>query len=108
MAPVPDCHEDSAVEESFSQALGGDPEYPHYTRPAEYRGWSVPGVLLSGHHAEIHNWRRARSRERGVVGPTARPPDPAVDAPAGPAGPDPFGPMTGERPSGGPDPFGPI
>ena len=58
-------HVESAVEESFSAALGGNPEYPHYTRPAEYRGWAVPEVLLSGHHAEIRNWRRARSRERG-------------------------------------------
>jgi tRNA (guanine37-N1)-methyltransferase len=58
-------HAESAVEESFSRALGGNPEYPHYTRPAEYRGWSVPDVLLSGHHAEIRNWRRARSQERG-------------------------------------------
>ena len=58
-------HAESAVEESFSAALGGNPEYPHYTRPAEYRGWTVPDVLLSGHHAEIANWRRARSRERG-------------------------------------------
>ncbi len=58
-------HEESAVEESFSPALEGNPEYPHYTRPAEYRGWRVPEVLLSGHHAEIRNWRRARSRERG-------------------------------------------
>ena len=58
-------HADSAVEESFSAALGGNPEYPHYTRPAEYRGWPVPDVLLSGHHAEIRNWRRARSQERG-------------------------------------------
>ena len=57
---------DSALEESFSAALGGDPEYPHYTRPAEYRGWSVPEVLLSGHHEEIRRWRRARSRERGA------------------------------------------
>lgn len=59
-------HEDSAIEESFSDALDGDPEYPHYTRPAEYRGWTVPDVLLSGHHAEIASWRRARSRERGT------------------------------------------
>ena len=58
-------HEESAVEESFSQALGGDPEYPHYTRPAEYRGWRVPEVLLSGHHERIGEWRRERSRERG-------------------------------------------
>jgi tRNA (guanine37-N1)-methyltransferase len=58
-------HADSAVEESFSAALNGNPEYPHYTRPADYRGWTVPDVLLSGHHEEIRNWRRARSRERG-------------------------------------------
>jgi tRNA (guanine37-N1)-methyltransferase len=58
-------HAESAVEESFSAALGGNPEYPHYTRPAEYRGWKVPDVLLSGHHEEIRTWRRARSRERG-------------------------------------------
>jgi tRNA (guanine37-N1)-methyltransferase len=59
-------HADSAAEESFSAALGGDPEYPHYTRPAEYRGWRVPEVLLSGHHERIAAWRRERSRERGA------------------------------------------
>jgi tRNA (guanine37-N1)-methyltransferase len=58
-------HEDSAVEESFSQAMEGRPEYPHYTRPAEYRGWRVPDVLLSGHHEQIARWRGERSRERG-------------------------------------------
>jgi tRNA (guanine37-N1)-methyltransferase len=58
-------HEDSAAEESFSDALGGHPEYPHYTRPAEHRGWRVPDVLLSGDHARIAGWRRERSRERG-------------------------------------------
>jgi tRNA (guanine37-N1)-methyltransferase len=63
-------HAESAVEESFSAALGGNPEYPHYTRPAEYRGWKVPGVLLSGHHEEIRTWRRARSDERGSVPPS--------------------------------------
>jgi tRNA (guanine37-N1)-methyltransferase len=62
-------HAESALEESFSQALGGYPEYPHYTRPAEYRGWRVPEVLLSGHHEEIRTWRRARSRERGARSP---------------------------------------
>ena len=66
-------HEESAVEESFSEALGGNPEYPHYTRPAEYRGWKVPDVLLSGHHAEIDNWRRARSAERGASGSRSLP-----------------------------------
>jgi len=58
-------HEESAAEESFSAALGGNPEYPHYTRPAEYRGWKVPDVLLSGHHAQVRQWRRDRSQERG-------------------------------------------
>jgi tRNA (guanine37-N1)-methyltransferase len=58
-------HERSAIEESFSAALDGQPEYPHYTRPAEYRGWRVPEVLLSGHHERIAQWRRKRSRERG-------------------------------------------
>jgi tRNA (guanine37-N1)-methyltransferase len=62
-------HEDSAAEESFSEALGGDPEYPHYTRPAEHRGWKVPDVLLSGDHARIAAWRRERSRERGGEAP---------------------------------------
>jgi tRNA (guanine37-N1)-methyltransferase len=57
-------HEESAIEESFSQALGGNPEYPHYTRPAEYRGWKVPDVLLSGHHAEIEKWRREKALEK--------------------------------------------
>jgi tRNA (guanine37-N1)-methyltransferase len=61
-------HEDSAAEESFSAALDGHPEYPHYTRPAEYRGWGVPDVLLSGHHERIEQWRRERSRERGEAG----------------------------------------
>jgi len=56
--------ERSAEEESFSAALEGNPEYPHYTRPAEYRGWPVPEVLLSGHHAKIESWRREQSRER--------------------------------------------
>jgi tRNA (guanine37-N1)-methyltransferase len=57
-------HVDSAHEESFSRALDGAPEYPHYTRPAEYRGWGVPPVLLSGHHARIREWRREQSRTR--------------------------------------------
>lgn len=59
-------HERSAVEESFSEALEGNPEYPHYTRPAEYRGWKVPDVLLSGHHERIRDWRAEQSRSRGA------------------------------------------
>ncbi len=59
-------HPDSAREESFSQALAGAPEYPHYTRPADYRGWRVPDVLLSGHHARIKEWRLQQSAARGA------------------------------------------
>jgi tRNA (guanine37-N1)-methyltransferase len=59
-------HADSALEESFSEALEGAPEYPHYTRPATYRGWEVPEVLLSGDHAKVREWRLERSRERGA------------------------------------------
>jgi tRNA (guanine37-N1)-methyltransferase len=58
-------HPQSVVEESFSDALGGLPEYPQYTRPAEFRGWAVPDILLSGHHAEIRSWRLEQARERG-------------------------------------------
>jgi tRNA (guanine37-N1)-methyltransferase len=61
-------HVDSAVEESFSEALGGAPEYPHYTRPASYRGWGVPEVLLSGDHARVREWRLDESRRRGGSG----------------------------------------
>ena len=51
----------STLEESHS---GGMLEYPHYTRPSEFRGWSVPDVLLSGNHAEIARWRRKESIRR--------------------------------------------
>ena len=54
--------EGSGDEESFSHALNGGIEYPHYTRPAEFRGWPVPDVLLSGDHARIEGWRRERVR----------------------------------------------
>ena len=53
--------EQSAADESFSHGLL---EYPHYTRPAEFRGWKVPDVLLSGNHAAIEAWRREKARER--------------------------------------------
>jgi tRNA (guanine37-N1)-methyltransferase len=56
--------EESAVYETFSPALEGGFEFPQYTRPAEFRGWSVPEVLLSGDHARIDSWRREQSRER--------------------------------------------
>jgi tRNA (guanine37-N1)-methyltransferase len=57
----------SGENESFSVALEGGLEYPHYTRPAEFRGWSVPDVLLSGDHARIEDWRREQSRTRTLT-----------------------------------------
>jgi tRNA (guanine37-N1)-methyltransferase len=57
----------SVVEESFSPALDGAPEYPHYTRPASYRGWNVPDVLLSGHHTRISEWRAEQSARRAAA-----------------------------------------
>ena len=54
--------EGSGELESFSEELGGGLEYPHYTRPAEFRGWRVPDVLLSGDHAKIEGWRREQVR----------------------------------------------
>jgi len=53
--------DESALDESFSERLL---EYPQYTRPAEFRGMSVPEVLLSGDHAAIEQWRREQSRDR--------------------------------------------
>jgi tRNA (guanine37-N1)-methyltransferase len=58
-------HSASATEESFSKALEGLPEYPHYTRPPVYQGWEVPEVLVSGDHERVREWRMERSRERG-------------------------------------------
>jgi len=57
-------HEDSALEESFSEALAGAPEYPHYTRPADWHGHLVPDVLLSGDHGKVREWRLEQSRRR--------------------------------------------
>jgi len=57
-------NENSAVTDSFSDGLL---EYPHYTRPADFRGWSVPEALLSGHHAEIDKWRRRQSLMRTLA-----------------------------------------
>jgi tRNA (guanine37-N1)-methyltransferase len=54
--------EGSGELESFSAEFGGGLEYPHYTRPAEFRGWRVPDVLLSGDHAKIEGWRREQVR----------------------------------------------
>ena len=58
-------HRESALEESFSEVLEGAPEYPHYTRPFDWRGHAVPEVLLSGDHARVRRWRLERSRARG-------------------------------------------
>jgi tRNA (guanine37-N1)-methyltransferase len=61
-------NEASTIDESHSAATGGLLEYPHYTRPADFRGTTVPEVLVGGHHAEIARWRReqaiARTRQR--------------------------------------------
>lgn len=50
--------ETSAVHDSFAEGAGGILDYPHYTRPAEFRGWRVPEVLIGGHHGEVAKWRR--------------------------------------------------
>jgi len=54
-------HEQSAADDSFS---AGVLEAPQYTRPAEFRGWKIPGVLLSGNHAEIAAWRKDQAIKR--------------------------------------------
>jgi tRNA (guanine37-N1)-methyltransferase len=56
--------EESGTIESFSAALEGGLEYPHYTRPPEFRGWRVPEILLSGNHGLIEDWRHEQSRVR--------------------------------------------
>ena len=53
--------EESLADESHSEGLL---EYPHYTRPEVYKDWSVPDILLSGHHANIETWRREQALER--------------------------------------------
>ena len=58
--------EGSADEESFSTELEGRFEYPHYTRPAEFRGWTVPEILLSGDHGRVDVGRREQSRDRST------------------------------------------
>jgi tRNA (guanine37-N1)-methyltransferase len=57
-------HEQSAESDSFTDALL---EHPHYTRPAQFRGWPVPEVLLSGHHQQVHEWRRRQSLLRTMI-----------------------------------------
>jgi tRNA (guanine37-N1)-methyltransferase len=56
----------SGEHESFSSALEGGLEYPHYTRPPVYEGWSVPEILLSGDHGRIAAWRQEQSRLRSA------------------------------------------
>ena len=57
-------HDESAVDESFSEPGWPGLEYPHYTRPAEFREMKVPEILLSGHHAEIEKWRAEQAKAR--------------------------------------------
>jgi tRNA (guanine37-N1)-methyltransferase len=57
-------NEDSSRNESFALENDGLLDCPQYTRPAEFRGWKVPDVLLGGNHEEIRRWRRAASREK--------------------------------------------
>jgi tRNA (guanine37-N1)-methyltransferase len=59
--------EESGTFESFSAELDGGLEYPHYTRPSDFRGWRVPEVLVSGDHGKIEEWRREQSRQRTVT-----------------------------------------
>ena len=56
----------SGSHQSFSEELERGLEYPHYTRPAEFRGWTVPDVLLSGDHGRVEEWRREQSRARSA------------------------------------------
>jgi tRNA (guanine37-N1)-methyltransferase len=58
--------EESVRHETFSAELEGGAEFPHYTRPAEFRGWRVPDVLVSGDHGRIEEWRREQSRTRSL------------------------------------------
>ena len=58
--------EESGAVETFSAALEGGAEFPQYTRPPEFNGWTVPDVLLSGDHGRIDSWRKERSRERSL------------------------------------------
>ena len=56
--------EESAASDSFASGLL---EYPQYTRPASFRGWTVPEVLLSGHHEQIRRWRRKQALRRSLI-----------------------------------------
>jgi tRNA (guanine37-N1)-methyltransferase len=58
---------ESHEHDSYSDALSGLPEYPHYTRPERFREWTVPDVLRSGHHGQVERWRRDWSQRRGAA-----------------------------------------
>ena len=58
--------EESPLVESFSTALEGRLEYPQYTRPADFQGWRVPDVLVSGDHGRVEQWRQEQSRLRSL------------------------------------------
>jgi tRNA (guanine37-N1)-methyltransferase len=64
-------NDESLADETFSDALDGGSEYPHYTRPSEFRGWTIPEILGSGHHAQIQAWRLEQSRLRTERQPPA-------------------------------------
>ncbi|MCW2962163.1 MAG: tRNA ((1)-)-methyltransferase [Thermoleophilia bacterium] len=74
-------NEESLADETFSDALSGGSEYPHYTRPAEFRGWGVPEILSSGHHAQIGAWRLDQSAQRTIRQAPAGRPGPAAEPP---------------------------
>jgi tRNA (guanine37-N1)-methyltransferase len=70
---------ESVSSDSFAEGLEGALEHPHYTRPAEFRGWQVPGVLLSGHHGEIARWRREQLVRPDEGEASSAPPDRGED-----------------------------
>jgi tRNA (guanine37-N1)-methyltransferase len=80
-------NEDSAVFESF-EGIGGVLDCPHYTRPADFRGWRVPEVLLSGNHEEIRRWRRQAALEKTARLRPDLAPGGALDSPDTAAQPD--------------------
>lgn len=57
-------NDESLIDETFSDGVDGGSEYPHFTRPAEFRGWNVPEILLSGHHGDIAKWRKVQAQSR--------------------------------------------
>ncbi len=57
-------HDEGTRTDSFAEGRAGRLEHPHYTRPPDFRGWRIPDVLISGHHAEVERWRRRTSLER--------------------------------------------